>query len=52
MDMKTKLTAEFDAWFLRLQAHTDAALVPEDWTERWFDGFTPADALAVGPEND
>lgn len=50
--MAERLTAEFDAWFAKLQALTDCVLVPEDWTGRWYDGFTPADALAEGPEED
>lgn len=49
-DTETKLNAEFDAWFAKLQALTDVALNKEDWTERWFDGYTPEEALEDGPE--
>lgn len=49
---EAKLNAEFEEWFAKLQALTSEALVPEDWTERWFDGYTPADALEDGPEED
>lgn len=52
MDVEAKLNAEFDAWFAKLQALTSDALDQEDWTERWFDGYTPEDALAAGPESD
>lgn len=52
MDMEQRLNAEFDAWFAQLQALTSEALDPDDWPERWFDGYTPADALKAGPESD
>ena len=51
MDLGEKLNAEFEAWFKKLQALTDRALVPEEWTGRWYDGYAPADALAEGPED-
>lgn len=47
-----KLNAEYDAWFARLQALTKDHLDPEEWTERWFDGYTPEQAFADGPESD
>jgi len=50
--MRGKLEAEFDAWFVRLQALTPDMLDPEDWTEYWFDGYTPEEAFAAGPEDD
>ena len=43
--------AEFDAWFSLLQGMSPGKLDPEDWTELWFDGYTPEEALQVGPEN-
>lgn len=46
------LNAQFDAWFKELQALTPEVLVPEDWTGRWYDGYSPAKALEVGPEED
>lgn len=49
-DIEQRLNAEFDAWFARLQALTERVLVPEDWGGRWFDGYTPEDALEDGPE--
>ena len=52
MDMEARLYAEFDAWFAKLQALTDRPLVPEEWTTRWFDYWTPEAALAAGPEED
>lgn len=45
-----KLEAEFDAWFKELQKLSPEPLDPEDWPERWFDGYTPAEALEDGPE--
>lgn len=50
--MEAKLNAEFEAWFAQLQALASEALTPEDWTERWFDGYTPEQALKDGPEYD
>jgi hypothetical protein len=47
-----QIGAEYDAWFKQLQALTDAALDPKDWTGRWYDGYTPAEALADGPDKD
>lgn len=52
MDTEAKLNAEFNDWFGQLQALSDEQLVPEDWTERWFDGYSPKAALEAGPEND
>ena len=52
MSMAEKLNAEFDAWFAQLQALTRKTLIPEDWTGRWYDGYTPANALEHGPETD
>lgn len=40
----------YDVWFKQLQALTSLALEPEDWTGRWYDGFTPAEALQEGSE--
>lgn len=51
-EISARLNAEFDAWFAKLQALTSEVLTPEDWTERWFDGYTPEAALADGHEED
>jgi hypothetical protein len=50
--MEQRLEEEFEAWFARLQALTPDELTPEDWTERWFDGYSPEEALEDGPEMD
>lgn len=47
-----KLQAEYDAWFVQLQALSKDPLRPEDWTGRWYDGYTPAEALEDGPDSD
>lgn len=47
-----KLQTEYDDWFKRLQALTNKELSPDDWTGRWYDGYTPAEALADGPDED
>lgn len=49
-EIEAGLNAQFDAWFGRLQSLTSRALDPEEWTGRWFDGWTPEEALAEGPE--
>jgi hypothetical protein len=49
--IQKNLETDFDAWFTRLQALTPEVLVAEDWTERWFDGYTPEDALQDGSED-
>lgn len=49
---EARLKADFESWFKRLQALTEQVLVPEDWTGRWFDGYTPEEALEDGPEDD
>lgn len=41
---------EFDVWFRQVQALTPDVLNPEEWTGWWFDGCTPAEAIAKGPE--
>lgn len=51
-DMEARLNKEFDGWFARLQALTSRVLVPEDWTGRWFDSYTPEAALEAGPDCD
>jgi len=54
-DTEARLKAEFDEWFARLQAietrRSGAKLDPEDWAGRWFDGYTPEEALEDGPED-
>lgn len=47
-----RLQTEFDNWFAKLQELSTDKLDPEDWTGRWYDGYTPSDALAAGPEDD
>lgn len=43
---------QYRIWFEDLQHLTSRALDPKDWTGRWYDGFSPAEALAEGPDND
>lgn len=51
-EIETNLNKDFDDWFARLQALTPATKhVQEDWAERWFDGYTPEEALEDGPED-
>ena len=47
MDIEARLNAEFDAWFAKVQALSKEPLgtPSEDWTELWFDGCTPEEAL-------
>ena len=45
------LKQQFESWFSRLQALTSETLNPDDWVGRWFDGYTPEDALNDGPED-
>ncbi len=52
MTIAERLKAGFDRWFAELQALTNTRLEPEEWTGRWFDGFTPAEALPLGPEQE
>lgn len=49
-DVEKQLNTEFDAWFAKLQVLAKEPLKQEDWTERWFDGYTPEEALEDGPE--
>lgn len=45
-DMETKLNAEFDVWFAKIQALSKEPIEPdEDWAELWFDGYTPEEAI-------
>ena len=46
------LQTEYDEWFKKLQALTSRALDPKDWTGRWYDGYSPAEALEDGPDED
>lgn len=46
------LNLDFDEWFTRLQALTNEALVEDDWVTRWYDHFTPEEALEDGPEDE
>lgn len=50
-DIEANLNAEYEAWFKRLQALTDEVLDINDWTGRWYDGYTPEHALKDGPED-
>jgi hypothetical protein len=47
-----RMNAAYEGWFKRLQALTSVALDPNDWTGRWHNGYTPADALEEGPDED
>lgn len=42
----------YSEWFARLRALTDAPLIFEAYTGRWYDGYTPEDALRFGPDPD
>jgi hypothetical protein len=46
------LNAEFEVWFAKLQALTERVLIPEEWTGRWYDHYTPEKALEDGPDED
>jgi hypothetical protein len=50
--MAEQLQDQFNTWFQELQHLTDEPLTPEEWTGRWYDGYSPAEALADGPEED
>lgn len=52
IDIEAAMNAQFDAWFAELQKLSSVALNPDDWGGRWFDYYSPADALAAGPERD
>jgi hypothetical protein len=47
-----RLNAEFETWFDQLQTLTDQELDPDDWTGRWYDGYSPQEAIEDGPEDD
>lgn len=46
------LQDKYDAWFEELQHLTTNLLDPNDWTGRWYDGYSPAEALEDGPDED
>lgn len=46
------LQRQFEEWFAELQKLSSQPLNPDDWGGRWFDYYTPADALTAGPESD
>ena len=46
------LQSEYNDWFQRLQALTDVVLHPDDWVGRWYDRYSPAEALEDGPDDD
>lgn len=52
MDVEQRLNAEFDAWFEELQKLSGEKLDKADWVERWYDGYSPKEALEDGPEDD
>lgn len=47
-----RVNAQYEAWFKQLQALTSEVLDIEDWTGRWYDGYTPSEALEDGPDED
>jgi hypothetical protein len=49
--MEAQLNDQYEAWFAQLQQLSTEPLNKDDWVERWFDGFTPAEALDAGPES-
>jgi len=51
-DFQTRINAEYDAWFKRLQALTKDELDPNEWVDRWYENYTPAEAMEIGPEDD
>jgi hypothetical protein len=45
-DIETKLNAEFDAWFAKVRALSVDTIEPsEEWSDLWFDGCSPEEAL-------
>jgi hypothetical protein len=50
--LQTRLNAEYDAWFKQLQALTKDELDPDEWVDLWYEDYTPAEALEVGPEDE
>jgi hypothetical protein len=46
------LRRQYDEWFSQIQALSPDKLNPDDWVTRWFDGYTPQEALEDGPEPD
>lgn len=52
MDTEEKMNADYIAWFAKLQALTSRDLAPQDWVTRWFDGYSPSEALEEGPADD
>lgn len=46
------ISASYEAWFKQLQALTSDDLSAADWTGRWYDNYTPAEALLEGPDED
>lgn len=51
IDTEKQLNADFDAWFAQLAEIAPDTLNPEDWTEAWFDGYSPAQAWAENARN-
>jgi hypothetical protein len=46
-DMETRLKAESDEWFAKVEKLLGALPEPEEeWAELWFDGYTPEEAVA------
>lgn len=45
------LNAEYDAWIKKLEEIAGHELDPEEWTGRWYDGYTPKEAWEDGPED-
>ena len=51
-DMSKKLEMEFDEWFNELKELSAGIVHPTGWVVRWFDGYTPSEALEEGPESE
>ena len=47
-----RVRASYLEWFGALAKLAGRPLNEDDWTGRWYDGFTPEAALAAGPDPD
>lgn len=46
-DMETRLKAESDEWFAKVEKLLGERPEPEeDWAALWFDGYSPEEAVA------
>lgn len=46
------LSTQYETWFQELQHLTSEVLDPTEWTGRWYDGYSPSEALEDGPDED